>query len=150
MSNKPNVGTAAIIVRDGKFLAGKRKGSHAAGCMSFPGGSLEFGEDWIESALREISEECGNDISVEFVSFSDRPEILVTNDYMPNYNKHYITIFLVFRYKSGEAINVEPHKCEGWDWFSLEELSEFEENQNIADWIPIEKLKQHEDFLISL
>ncbi|WP_134596929.1 NUDIX domain-containing protein, partial [Pseudomonas aeruginosa] len=39
----PQVGVGVLILRDGKVLLGRRKGSHGAGCWSAPGGHLELG-----------------------------------------------------------------------------------------------------------
>lgn len=35
-----------------------------------------------------------------------------------NHEKHYITIFMnvVMKPESAELANLEPHKCEGWEW----------------------------------
>ncbi len=52
----PQVGVGVLILRDGKVLLGRRKGSHGAGCWSAPGGHLEFGEAVEDCALREALE----------------------------------------------------------------------------------------------
>lgn len=38
--------------------------------------------------------------------------------------KHYVTIFMMGRKTkdSSELENLEPHKCVGWKWISIEEL----------------------------
>ncbi|KAF9774947.1 hypothetical protein IL306_006988, partial [Fusarium sp. DS 682] len=56
----PRVGVAALIYNhDGKFLTGKRIGSHGAGTIQFPGGHLEYGESFLACAERETLEETG-------------------------------------------------------------------------------------------
>mmetsp|Transcript_28155 Transcript_28155/g.43344 ORF Transcript_28155/g.43344 Transcript_28155/m.43344 type:complete len:160 (+) Transcript_28155:296-775(+) len=104
-----------------KVLAGMRKGSHGSGTLALPGGHLEMFESWEECAVREVKEETNLDIhKIKLVH--------VTNDPMPNEGKHYVTVFV-----RGECIdpatakpqNMEPHKCEGWKSYSLQELEEF-------------------------
>ncbi len=41
-NNYPKVGVGVMILKDGKVLLTKRKGSHGAGMYSFPGGHLEY------------------------------------------------------------------------------------------------------------
>ena len=55
----PRVGLAVIIKKEGKVLLGKRKNSHGNNTWNFPGGHLEFGEDFEDCALREVKEETG-------------------------------------------------------------------------------------------
>lgn len=132
------VGTSVLIIRDGKMLVGVRQGSHAAGLLAFPGGHLDFGETWENCALREIAEECGNDFKIELVRNElGSVDLFVTNDYMPQYGKHYITIFMLANWVSGEAENTEPHKCEGWQWLTFEELK----NNQMAQWIPLKLIE---------
>ncbi len=40
----PKIGVGVLIIRDGKLLLGRRKGSHGAATWSAPGGHLEYGE----------------------------------------------------------------------------------------------------------
>ena len=51
---------AAVIVRAGRFLLGRRP-SHKrhGGLWEFPGGKLEPGESWRDGAARELAEELG-------------------------------------------------------------------------------------------
>ncbi len=58
----PKVGVAAIIIRDGKVLVGRRVGAHGHGTWSFPGGHLEFGEEAEQGIAREVKEETGMDV----------------------------------------------------------------------------------------
>ncbi|KAL7949643.1 NUDIX hydrolase domain-like protein [Trichoderma barbatum] len=123
----PRVGVAAVIQNgDGKFLVGKRKGSHGAGSWQFPGGHLEFAEDLIECAQRETQEETALDVKGTGV-------ITITNDVFEADNnqakKHYITIFVKCVMTKLDAVPelTEPEKCEGWHWKSWEELKEIDE-----------------------
>lgn len=56
---RPHVGVQAIILKEGKVLMGKRIGSHSPNTWGFPGGKLEFGEELLDCARREVLEETG-------------------------------------------------------------------------------------------
>lgn len=56
---------AAVIERDGKFLACRRRPEKAAGGKwEFPGGKLEKGETQAQALVREIQEELDSEIEV--------------------------------------------------------------------------------------
>ncbi len=114
MENKPKVGVGILIVKNGKFLFGKRKGSHGSGQYAFPGGHLEYMESFKKCAERELKEECG--IKIKNIKFQ-----FLTNvtKYAP---KHYVHIGLIAEWKSGEPKNLEPEKLESWGWHSLDNL----------------------------
>ena len=125
MEERPKVGVGVIILKEGKILLGKRKASHGEGTWCFPGGHLEFSEDIFDSAVRETKEETG--ISIKNLRYGP-----FTNDIFSE-GKHYITLFIIADYDSGEIELKEPEKCEKWDWF---EWKEFPTNL----FLPIENL----------
>lgn len=140
------VGTGVLVVRDGKILVGIRKGSHAEGLLSFPGGHLEWNETWEDCVFHELREECGLGMKVKIRPFDqNRLEFFVTNDIMPQYSKHYVTIFMVADWVSGEPENAEPHKCEGWKWFTYDELVHAIGKGQTADWIPLPLIAAYRD-----
>ena len=112
--NRSKVGVGVMIMKEGKVLLGKRKGSHGAGQHAFPGGHLEYMESFKDCALREIAEECG--IEVENIRFQYLANI---KHYAP---KHYVHIGLAADWKSGEPQVLEPDKSEYWGWYGLDEL----------------------------
>ncbi len=112
--NKPKVGIGVMILKDGKVLLGKRKGSHGEGEYSFPGGHLEYMESFEDCARREIAEECG--IEVKNIRFQLLANVI---KYAP---KHYVHIGMIADYKSGKPKVLEPEKCESWDWYSMDDL----------------------------
>lgn len=116
MENAPLVGVAIFVRRDGKFLMGLRKNSHSAGTWGLAGGHLEFGETFEECALRELREEVG-DIVVQNIRFAT-----ASGDVFADVHRHYVTIFMVADYVSGEAQLLEPDKFVSWEWFSLDSL----------------------------
>jgi 8-oxo-dGTP diphosphatase len=59
----PKVGVCCLIIRDNKVLFGKRKGDHGGGTWAPPGGHLEFNEDPKDTAIREVLEETGLNVS---------------------------------------------------------------------------------------
>ena len=57
-----------LIEQDGQVLLGKRaNGSFLAGKWCLPGGFIEFEEDFIFSAVREVKEETNLDIEVQSI-----------------------------------------------------------------------------------
>jgi 8-oxo-dGTP diphosphatase len=104
------VGVGILVLKDGLVLLGKRCGAHGAGTWSAPGGRLEFGEQIVECAARELKEETG----LTADSFELGP---YSNDIFPELGAQYVTIFVVARGIHGSPENIEPDKCEGWAWF---------------------------------
>lgn len=114
---RPAVGLAAIIVRDGKVLLGKRRGSHSAGVWSTPGGHLEWDEDFETCVAREVLEETGLEINT-------CEQFWFSNNVLPADDRHYVTLYFQCEVLGGEPQTLEPDKCEGWQWFDLDDLPE--------------------------
>jgi len=115
MDNKPKVGVGVIVIKNNKVLFGKRKGAHGEGSWSFPGGNLEFNEELEDCAKREVLEETGVHIkNIRLGTF--------TNYIFKKEGKHYITLYLVSDYDSGDLSVKEPDKCEKWGWFEWDNL----------------------------
>lgn len=111
----PKVGVCSVVLKDGKMLLGKRKGSHGARSWAAPGGHLEYGESALECAKRELAEETG--LTLKHAVLGP-----YTNDLIKPENKHYVTLVVFITDFSGELKCMEPDKCEGWQWFPLENL----------------------------
>ena len=110
----PKVGIGVMIIKDGKVLLGKRKGSHGAGEFAFPGGHLEYMESFEDCAKRETKEEC--DIEIKNIKFQ---LLFNLKEYAP---KHYVHIGLIADWKSGEPKIMEPDKIESWHWYEIGKL----------------------------
>lgn len=110
-----------VVVQDpttSKLFAGIRKGSHGAGTLALPGGHLELYESWDDCARREVREEMNLELSSDDMQLGH-----VTNDPMPDENKHYVTIFMLAKAVDvGKLENMEPDKCEGWQAYTWAEL----------------------------
>ena len=111
------IGVSIILInKDNQILVGKRKGSHGAGLYSIPGGHLEYGETYEETCDRELLEEIG-------VKFGNYEKVGFSEDFFDE--KHYTTLYFVIRDIGNiEIKNMEPHKCEGWEWIHINDLPE--------------------------
>ncbi len=111
----PQVGVSSMVLKEGRVLLGKRKGSHGASCWATPGGHLEYGETALECAKRELFEE---------TNLIAKHAILgpYTNDLIRPENKHYITLVVFITDFEGSLRCMEPNKCEGWEWFPIEKF----------------------------
>lgn len=86
--------------------------------MEFCGGTSGVcGEDVEACAKRETLEETGAFISI----VSHGP---FTNDIFHEERRHYVTLFVVADYVSGDIEAREPRKCEHWEWFEWTDLSQ--------------------------
>lgn len=111
---RPLVGVAVLVIKEGQILLGKRKGAHGTGEWSCPGGHLEFGERVEDCAKRELEEETG--LKAHSLQLGPWAE-----DKIDGY-KHYITLFVLVKQFEGQVCLLEPHKCEGWQWFKWDQL----------------------------
>lgn len=112
---RPGVGVGVIVIKDGKVLLLRRTSSHGEGTWCFPGGHLEFNESIENCAKRESLEESG--VTIKNLRF-----VNITNDIFKEEKKHYITIFMVSDWESGEAKIMEPDKITDMGWFEWNDL----------------------------
>ncbi|MFA6304744.1 MAG: NUDIX hydrolase [Patescibacteria group bacterium] len=113
--NRPKVGIGVILIKEDKILMGLRKNSHGTGTWGFPGGHLELNESIEECSIREVLEESG-------LTIKNIRHLAFTNDIFTDENKHYVTLFILADYNSGELKNLEPQKLEKWEWFKPSQL----------------------------
>src|SRR3990167_8478607 len=113
---KPNVGVGVMILKEGKILLCKRKGSHGEGEFGFPGGHLEYMESFEDCARRETREESG--VEIENIRFQYLANV---KKYAP---KHYVHIGLIATWKNGEPKVLETDKCAFWNWYEINDLPE--------------------------
>ena len=112
---RPGVGVGVFVKKDGKVLIQHRVGSHGAGTWSLPGGHMEYGETPELTAVREVKEEVNLLVK--------NPKVVgITNDYMPEHGKHYVTIFVEAEYEDGEIKINEPDKTTEIRWCDLNAL----------------------------
>jgi 8-oxo-dGTP diphosphatase len=114
---RPKVGVAVIIRHNHKVLLCLRIGAHGQNTWALPGGHMEAGETPEVTALREIYEETGLKIN----NLIRGP---YTNDIFIQEDLHYITLFLIADWQSGEVENKEVDKCLEWRWFEWNNLPE--------------------------
>lgn len=108
------VGVGILILKDGKVLWSKRKGSFGAGLWGGVGGHVEHGETLEHAILRELAEECG--IKVKNL------RVLCVSDFLTHSPKHYVDVGFTAEWESGEPQILEPEKCDGWEWRDLNDI----------------------------
>lgn len=117
----PRVAVVAFVVKDRSVLLGKRLSPIGFATFALPGGHLEFGESFEECAAREVKEETGLDLDMAKMAFVKVTNSVLLDEARPS---HYVTIFL--RSVPAEVeqvpVNMEPEKCDGWDWYEWSRL----------------------------
>jgi len=115
-NERPKLGIGVFVRRGKRILLGKRRSdTHGDGEWSLPGGHLEMWESFEDCCRREVEEETGLKITNIVRRF-------FTNDMFLDAGLHYVTLYFTADSEEGEPENREPHKCEGWMWFALDDL----------------------------
>ena len=108
-------GVGVFVFRNGKFLMQKRQGAHGVGTWSVPGGWMEFGESFEDTAKREVMEEIG-------LRISDVRVAGVVNSFFKEDDVHSVTIWVTSIYESGKASILEPDKIADLIWCDFDSL----------------------------
>jgi len=117
MDNQILTGVATIVTSPRgsgilQVLFGLRKGGMGAGTWGLPGGHLEFGEEPVDAALRELYEETGL-YADDIWTYTPYPWVCT---HMPELGRQYITLYFLATTR-GEAQLLEADKFERWAWF---------------------------------
>jgi 8-oxo-dGTP diphosphatase len=112
-----HIGACMIVFNDrNQVLLGKRKGGYKAGFYGLPGGRIEPGERAKSAVMRELVEETG-------LRVDDCRYVGVVKEFQGEWDFiHFIFVGSVGG--DTQPKNCEPEKCEGWEWYSVEELPE--------------------------
>jgi 8-oxo-dGTP diphosphatase len=97
---RPVASVAACVFKDNKVLLIKRATPPSLGKWSVPGGVIELGETFEETAKRELDEECCIEIEVGKVFTVENATFLDEKDRI---QFHYIITYLIAFHAGGEA-----------------------------------------------
>jgi 8-oxo-dGTP diphosphatase len=117
VENYPRVGVGVFVIRDGKFLMGKRIGSHGAETWSIPGGWIEYGETLEQAAAREVREETS--MKITRVTFA-----ALTNNIFRKESIHSLTVWMTSNWAAGEPSITEQDKFIEQRWVDIDNLPE--------------------------
>lgn len=109
------VAVEIIVTKDKKILLGKRLVKVGYGEWALPAGHLEYGEHIEAAARRELVEETGLKADLKLVNITNDPRAIGL------YQQYIHFVFKALNVQ-GEPTNTEPDKCDGWEWFSLDDL----------------------------
>lgn len=115
------VGFGVMIMRDGKILLGRRHEDprkadselNGMNTWTMPGGKMDLGETFEETARREVKEETGIDLK--------KLEVICVNNERID-EVHFITVGMYSENFDGEARIMEPDEIVEWQWFLLDKL----------------------------
>lgn len=109
---------ALILNEKGEIFLNKRSKltRNEQGCWEAPGGAVDFNEIREDAVKREIKEEFGIDIEII-------KTLQVSDEILSKHKQHWVATTYIAKIKRGQKPKImEPHKCDGIGWFSLENL----------------------------
>lgn len=114
-SMNSQIGVCIILKNNSYVVLGKRRNSYQSGTYGLPGGRLAGKESLFAAAKRELFEETGlNAHSVEYLG--------VIREWQEDKQWNFIHFIFICKEFAGSVEVKEPEKCEGWDWYSLDNL----------------------------
>ncbi len=116
VKNIPTTRVSVVVIEDGKILLVKhRKGNKQYWVL--PGGRLEYGETFIDCAVREMKEETG--LIVEAEKF-----IFLSEAIAPDRSRHIVNVYLKAKVIGGKLQLGDEPILAGVDYLPLAELEQ--------------------------
>lgn len=126
-----------IVNAKGEIVLGKRhKDSIYPGKWCLPCGYIEYGENYMEAAVREVEEEAGIHVVMDGI-------INVVSNHFDN-GVHSLVVVLLAHYDGDEKLNPSDDIVEA-GWFSIEDMSTLPPLAFSADKFIISKYKNWRD-----
>ncbi|MDP6294150.1 MAG: NUDIX hydrolase [Candidatus Woesearchaeota archaeon] len=122
---RPRLGAAVLVMKDGKFLLGLRNKKNANNKWVIPGGGVQWGESLQNAALREIKEETNLDVEIHKL-LCHKEIINLPGDY------HSIVFFFLASPRSSEVIARED--ISEAKFFSIAEIKELDKVDGV-EWV---------------
>ena len=120
---RPIASVAACVFKDDRILLVQRGTPPSKGQWSVPGGAIELGESFEDTAKRELDEECGVEMEVDDIF---DVEDFIIRDEDDNIQYHYVVTYVTANYISG---NIRPGPEEiDVCWATKEELMSLDMN----------------------
>jgi 8-oxo-dGTP diphosphatase len=114
--DKAKVGVSILVKNGDRILLEKRQGTtHGNGTWGPPSGHIDYGESPEQTAMREVQEETG-------VNITELKFRVITNDVFEAEHQHYITIWFEAKYVSGEPKVKSPKEESEVGWFTWDAL----------------------------
>jgi 8-oxo-dGTP diphosphatase len=128
----PTIGVGVFVFRGDRVLLARRGHEPARGKWSIPGGGVEVGETLRQTALRELTEECGPALEVDLVgpvAVLDR----ISRDPDNRVRYHICLVDYLAEYVGGEAM--AGSDAESVMWATLDEIRALETTDRLAEFV---------------
>lgn len=125
-NQRPKVGSAVLVEKDGKFLLGKRNKKNYRGYWVIPGGGVRWGETIKEAGVREIKEETNLDI--EIVKLIGHKEVMNLPE-----NYHTVVFYHLARPLNSDVKANDDISDIGF--FSIDQIKKLERVAESAVWV---------------
>ena len=122
--NKPRLGCAGVITKDGRVLLGRSNKPGMDGFWILPGGGVDFGERLADTLVREIREE---------TSLTIAPGEVVTVDEIVKPGKHRVIVYLRGEVRGGEATPSDD--LAEVDFFAPDQVLQLHREQKVDDLV---------------